>query len=432
MPQVQVVGEPSDGPGRPPRQQPAHVPRPLRVPLAPAGYRGEDHGGGGQGRHERRVAGVGGPGVVRHDAPADRRGPGPAAQQPQGSRTAHQVPGQQGEQRPDAELPDPRGSSEVRERYGVPGPVHRQRERGQGEGGGGQHHDEPYGPAPADRPGRAQHQHRQQRGPEQVELLLDGEGPEVQQRALVVPGGEVVGPLRHEPPVGEGQGRRDDVVLHVGAAQRYGQPGPGDGHRGEHHGGGGKQPPGPPGEEVTELDPAGGDRLPDQQAGDQVAGDDEEDVHADESAGRPGEAGMEGEYREDGDRAQTLDVGPEGGPVRARPGLMAGTGSGRQLSGPRGDAPAGPAPAGCDEEGHADGAFQLSQGSIGSTHPDASRPVSRRTAEAATVSGQRRGSTPPRERSAARTRARTGPAAGCSSATRSRISGTLIWHCTSR
>ncbi len=279
------------------------------------------------------------------------------------------MPGQQGEQRADAELPDPRGCSEVGERHGVLRPVQGQGERRECQRRGGQHHDGAHGPASAGRPGRAEREHRQQRGPEKVELFLDGEGPEVQQRTLVVPGGEVVGLLRHEPPVGEGQCCRDDVVLHVGAAQRYGQPGPGQRHRGEDHGGGGQQPPGPPGEEVPEPDPAGGDRLTDQQAGDQVARDDEEDVHADEAAGRPGNPGVEGEDREDGDRAQPLDVGAEGGPVRAGSGLVAGARSGWQRCGLRGGASARAASAVRDEERHGVGPFNSAREASGRPTP---------------------------------------------------------------
>lgn len=129
-------------------------------------------------------------------------------------------------------------------------------------------------------------------------------------------------------------------MLQVGAAQRDGEPGADQGDRGEHDRGGGQQAPGPAGEELAEPDPAGGDGLAHQQAGDQVAGDDEEDVHSDEAAGQAGDGGVEGEDGEDGDRAQALDVGPEPRPGRRARGI--GTpGDGAPGTGPPGSGAAG-------------------------------------------------------------------------------------------
>lgn len=207
-------------------------------------------------------------------------------------------------------------------------PAQRQRERREYQRYGRQGDGGAHGASTAHGPYRAEHDQGEQRRPEEIELLLDSEGPEVQQRALLLPGGEVVGPLRDEAPVGGGERRHDHVVLQVGAPQRNGQPGPGQGHRAEDDGGGGQEPTGPPGEEVQKPDPAGGDRLTDEQAGDEVAGHDEEDVHADESARETRNPGVEGEDREDGDGAQPLDVGPERRAVRAGPGLAAGAGRG--------------------------------------------------------------------------------------------------------
>jgi len=48
-----------------------------------------------------------------------------------------------------------------------------------------------------------------------------------------------------------------------------------------------------------------------QQAGDQVAGDDEEDVHAHVTAGQERDAGVGGHHEEHRDRAKTLDVRAE-------------------------------------------------------------------------------------------------------------------------
>ena len=53
--------------------------------------------------------------------------------------------------------------------------------------------------------------------------------------------------------------------------------------------------------------------LAHQQAGDEEAGDDEEDVDADEAAARARNAGMEQQHRPDGDGPEALDVGAEVG-----------------------------------------------------------------------------------------------------------------------
>jgi len=51
------------------------------------------------------------------------------------------------------------------------------------------------------------------------------------------------------------------------------------------------------------------------QAGDQKAGDDEEHVHADETATYPGQLRVKQHYRHHSHRAQTLDVGAESHPL---------------------------------------------------------------------------------------------------------------------
>ncbi len=207
-------------------------------------------------------------------------------------------------------------------------PAQREREGPDGQHGGQRRRDRPHRPPAPVRPAAPRHpQHQvggegQQRTPHQVELLLHGERPEVQQRALVPPGGQVVGLLGDEAPVADRERRREHVVLQVGPPQRHRQPGTEQCHRAEHDRGRGQQPAGPAGEELAEPDPAGGGGLAQQQAGDQVAGDDEEDVDPDEAAGQPGDGGVEGEHGEHGQRAQALDVGTEPGrPVRPARGI---------------------------------------------------------------------------------------------------------------
>ena len=72
-----------------------------------------------------------------------------------------------------------------------------------------------------------------------------------------------------------------------------------------------QQAPHAPRVEAQQIDLAGLLPLPQQQAGDEEAGDDVEDIDADESAVRVRQADVEEQHRQDGDRAQALDVGTE-------------------------------------------------------------------------------------------------------------------------
>jgi hypothetical protein len=73
----------------------------------------------------------------------------------------------------------------------------------------------------------------------------------------------------------------------------------------------GQDPAGAAGVEGAQLDPPLRFTLPQQQSGDQEAGQHEEHVDADEAAGEPRQAGMEDEDEQDGDAPQTLQVRTE-------------------------------------------------------------------------------------------------------------------------
>ena len=62
---------------------------------------------------------------------------------------------------------------------------------------------------------------------------------------------------------------------------------------------------------MREGHPAGADQFTGEQAGDQEAGQDEEDVDPDVPTGEHTDAGVEGDYQQDRDRPQSLDVRPE-------------------------------------------------------------------------------------------------------------------------
>jgi hypothetical protein len=89
-----------------------------------------------------------------------------------------------------------------------------------------------------------------------------------------------------------------------------------DDHEREHDGGQREQPLGPPAVEGDQGDAARALDLVHQQPGDQEAGDDEEDVDADEPPGQPGHARVREHDGQHGDRPQALDVRPE---TRRRP-----------------------------------------------------------------------------------------------------------------
>src|SRR5207245_10230385 len=78
----------------------------------------------------------------------------------------------------------------------------------------------------------------------------------------------------------------------------------------EHEGRGGQESPNATGVEAREIDAAAGVELAKQQSGDQVPGDDKEDVHADKAACR-NDAGVKQDDEEDRQPAEALDVGSE-------------------------------------------------------------------------------------------------------------------------
>ena len=191
----------------------------------------------------------------------------------------------------------------------------------------GRHHGQAPAPPPA--------QHEQGEGrPDQVELLLDGERPGMEERGGWPEPDEVVLPGEDEPPVRH-IGQRGEGVTPEGA-QRAGQGEPVGVGRDEQHGQEQRrqQPPGAPLVEVPEPHPSGRGPLPDQQGGDQEAGQDEEDVHAEQAAPGPRHATVEGEDPEDGhgtDPVETRDVGsgaPAGPTVLGQQIRVAGRGRG--------------------------------------------------------------------------------------------------------
>ena len=157
-------------------------------------------------------------------------------------------------------------------------------------------------------PGHPGEQEEQQREADVV-LLLDRERPEVQERALVDVGGEVVAGGGQEVPVGvveQGAARvaDDREARHHRPQQREDQAG-----RDDDEDRGGQQPADPAGVEAADAQPPGLLELAEQHPGHEEAGEAEEQVDADEAARGPAQPGVEEQHQVDRHGTQPVEVG---------------------------------------------------------------------------------------------------------------------------
>ncbi len=190
--------------------------------------------------------------------------------------------------RSDVALPDP--TLVVQQR-------HRDRDHQGGDG-------EPLGHAEHTTcPDPQQHHHHQR--PQQVELLLDGEAPEVAQRREV-PGRAVSLPDPDLVPVRDVEQPAQHVATQFAERVRSEDRRVRDQHE-HHHEQRREQPASTPHPEMSEMDAAGALLLGDQQQRDQVATDDEEDLHAQEPAGQPLTVGVVDHHRHDCERAHAVE-----------------------------------------------------------------------------------------------------------------------------
>ena len=171
------------------------------------------------------------------------------------------------------------------------------------------HPAEGHRPGPLGQTGAPDQQQEQQR-PDDVELLLDTQGPVVQDRALVRVG-HVLRRLGREAPVGAPEGRAHQVAGDALPVDRRDQEERGHRGRRQDQRRERQQPPDAPGVEVAQRDRPGAGDLVDEQAGDEEAGEDEEHVHADEPAADDAHTGVEGDDQQDRHGPQPLDVAPE-------------------------------------------------------------------------------------------------------------------------
>ena len=138
---------------------------------------------------------------------------------------------------------------------------------------------------------------QQQQGPGQVELLLDGQRPQVLQQRRTAKHLEVRLLRVNLPPVGHIQQRRRQVLLlppqRIGCPPQRGQGG--DHQHGQH---GGQQPAQAPGIERAQAQAASGQPLAQQQRGDQKPRQHKKHIHAEKPAGgQPRHLGMKNHDR---------------------------------------------------------------------------------------------------------------------------------------
>ena len=152
--------------------------------------------------------------------------------------------------------------------------------------------------------------HDQERRPDEVELLLDAERPEMAERRRIGRG-EVVGRLQGEAHVPERQRRCGAVLGDTGYLEGREEERSRDHRDRDGRQDGRQDAPQPPRIEATEIDPAGLLVLAKQQARDQEPGDHEEDVDAREAAAQARQADVVPEHGEHRDRAQALHVREE-------------------------------------------------------------------------------------------------------------------------
>ena len=149
---------------------------------------------------------------------------------------------------------------------------------------------------------------QQQEGPEDVELLLDRQRPEVVERLRRRELGEVGDVMEDQPPVLEVEERAARGLAEVGGLVRADHGHPGHDHD-QQHDQRREQAPRPGEPEPREVDPPPSLHLREQQVGDQVAAEGEEDADPQQAAGDPVGAEVVGEYAQHCDCPQTIESG---------------------------------------------------------------------------------------------------------------------------
>ena len=252
------------------------------------------------------VEGHGRVGDGHQTQPGERGGQGAGQPQEPGRVDRHQ-----GAQR---QLPGPGERGEVGGRR-IGGRLdHGHRERGDDDAGQGDR--QPDGQRPS---GAECADGQEDRGIDQVELLLDGQRPEVEEGGGRLVGRQVVGADRGEVEVGQ-EDRRPSGVDGCLVAEHRADHGVGrDDGDDDDQGGGRDDPAAPPSVEVEQRRAPGCVPLPEEDSGDDEPRDDEEHIDADVAATQAGEAAVIQHDQGDSDGPEAFDVGaeptvPGGGP----------------------------------------------------------------------------------------------------------------------
>ena len=149
---------------------------------------------------------------------------------------------------------------------------------------------------------------QQDERPDDVELLLDRERPEVVERARRFEAREVGDVAEDLLPVVDVEHGGDDGVAELLGLGRPEDGDPGDDDH-QHHEQRRQQAAGAGEPEGPELDPPDPRELREQDVGDQVAREGEEDADAEQPPGRPAEFEMEGDHRQNGYCSQPVEPG---------------------------------------------------------------------------------------------------------------------------
>ena len=148
----------------------------------------------------------------------------------------------------------------------------------------------------------------QDRRPDEIELLLDGQCPEVQERRRRLRLREVVAPESREVDVRAERRRPDAVRDHLAGADEVEEMARGQVGREQREGGRRQDPARTPHVEAGERDRAAPLRLGEKDSGDQEPGEDEEDVHADVAAAEERDVRVPEGDEQNRHRPEPLDV----------------------------------------------------------------------------------------------------------------------------
>ena len=143
--------------------------------------------------------------------------------------------------------------------------------------------------------------------PDEIPLFLNGQRPDVSERARAEQGLEVAGVIEDEMPVGDVRKRGDGVAAHRVPLRWYTpEPSGSDARRHDHHQRRHESPESPD-PEGPQGDPARCGIFAEKQPGDQEPGDDEEEVDTEKAATHPGDVEVVAKHGRDGESTEAVE-----------------------------------------------------------------------------------------------------------------------------